>query len=203
MIRSRQGHPKPARRSPATSDRDDADNGLYVASVEKAFRVLEALNRAGRPVGLSEVRAADWFWQKCDTAFSLYTSGHSDMSIRMRPPSHIASRPRCLSSGALISVPTSFAIRLGRSSRPRTASADETVNLTVLDREDVVYVLRFPESSRRQRQPAVGSRLPAYCTAPGRVDSRHTWKGARRRRSWRAHHARRRRPIPLPEKPLF
>jgi IclR family pca regulon transcriptional regulator len=29
--------------------------------------------------------------------------------------------------------------------------------------------LAFPEPSRRQRQSCVGSRLPAYCTAPGRV----------------------------------
>src|SRR5258707_3807325 len=52
MVRSRPGRPKSSRKSAVRSNGDDADNGLYVGSVEKAFRVLEALNRAGRPVGL-------------------------------------------------------------------------------------------------------------------------------------------------------
>jgi len=45
----------------------------------------------------------------------------------------------------------------------------ETVNLTVLDREDVVYVLRFPSRHVVSVNLAIGSRLPAYCTAPGRA----------------------------------
>ena len=43
------------------------------------------------------------------------------------------------------------------------------MNLTVLDREDVVYVLRFPSQHAVSVDLAVGSRLPAYCTAPGRA----------------------------------
>jgi IclR family pca regulon transcriptional regulator len=168
MIRSRQGHPKPARRSPASSDRDDADNGLYVTSVEKAFRVLEALNRAGRPVGLSGLVPLTGFGRSATQRFlfTLRALGYVNQDATAKSYSL---SPKMLEFGRAY-LSADF---IRDQARPFLETANresgETVNLTVLDREDVVYVLRFPSRHVVSVNLAVGSRLPAYCTAPGRV----------------------------------
>jgi DNA-binding IclR family transcriptional regulator len=46
---------------------------------------------------------------------------------------------------------------------------EETINLTVLDGIDVIYILRFPSKHVVSVNLTVGTRLPAFCTAPGRV----------------------------------
>ena len=46
---------------------------------------------------------------------------------------------------------------------------EETINLTVLDGADVAYILRFPSKHVVSVNLTVGTRLPAFCTAPGRV----------------------------------
>jgi len=45
----------------------------------------------------------------------------------------------------------------------------ETVNLTLLSGNEVVYVLRYPSRHAVSVNLQIGSRLPAYCTAPGRA----------------------------------
>src|SRR3546814_20396963 len=48
-------------------------------------------------------------------------------------------------------------------------TCEETINLTVLHRGEVVYILRFPSRHVVSVNLHIGSRLPAYCTAPGRA----------------------------------
>jgi DNA-binding IclR family transcriptional regulator len=46
---------------------------------------------------------------------------------------------------------------------------EETVNLTILDGTNVTYILRYPSKHVVSVNLSVGTRLPAFCTAPGRV----------------------------------
>ncbi len=52
-------------------------------------------------------------------------------------------------------------------------TSGETVNLTVLDGQEVVYVLRYVTHHVVSVNLQIGSRLPAYCTAPGRAMLAH------------------------------
>lgn len=45
----------------------------------------------------------------------------------------------------------------------------EHVNLSILDRADVIYILRVPGRARRQQPSFVGGRMPSFCTSNGRV----------------------------------
>ena len=168
MIRTRQVRFKAARRRAASSDSEEADNGLYVASVEKAFRVLEALNRVGRPVGLSEVVPLTGFGRSATQRFlfTLRALGYVNQDTATK--SYNLS-PKMLEFGRAY-LSADF---IRDQARPFLDAANresgETVNLTVLDREDVVYVLRFPSRHVVSVNLAIGSRLPAYCTAPGRA----------------------------------
>lgn len=46
---------------------------------------------------------------------------------------------------------------------------EETVNLTVLDGHEIVFVTRFLSRHLLNTDVIIGSRLPAFCTAPGRA----------------------------------
>ncbi|SHG74740.1 IclR family transcriptional regulator [Bradyrhizobium erythrophlei] len=168
MIRSRPGRPRAESRSAAPCGSDNADSGLYVASVEKAFRVLEALNRAGRPVGLSGLAPLTGFGRSATQRFlfTLRALGYVNQDATTKSYSLA---PKMLEFGRAY-LSADF---IRDQARPFLDAANresgEMVNLTVLDREDVVYVLRFPSRHVVCVNLAVGSRLPAYCTAPGRA----------------------------------
>lgn len=46
---------------------------------------------------------------------------------------------------------------------------EETINLTVLDGSEIVFVTRFLSRHLLNTDVIIGSRLPAFCTAPGRA----------------------------------
>jgi IclR family pca regulon transcriptional regulator len=50
-----------------------------------------------------------------------------------------------------------------------TAAVGESCSVSVLDGEDIVYVLRVPMEKIMSINLGVGSRLPAHCTSMGRV----------------------------------
>jgi PcaR/PcaU/PobR family beta-ketoadipate pathway transcriptional regulator len=168
MVRSRLGGSRPERRSAVSSEGEDADNGLYVASVEKAFRVLEALDRAGRPVGLSELAPLTGFGRSATQRF-LFTLRALGYVNQDGTTKSYSLSPKMLEFGRAY-LSADF---IREQARPfldvANRESGETVNLTILDREDVVYVLRFPSHHVVSVNLAVGSRLPAYCTAPGRA----------------------------------
>jgi DNA-binding IclR family transcriptional regulator len=45
----------------------------------------------------------------------------------------------------------------------------EHMNLSILDRGDVIYVVRVPGTERREQPGLVGGRMPSFCTSNGRV----------------------------------
>lgn len=168
MVRSRARPSEAKKRSAAPPDDSDTENTLYVASVEKAFRVLEALNKIGRPVGLAALAPVTGLGRSATQRFlfTLRALGYVSQDATTKAYSLSS---RMLEFGrAYLSAES-----IRDQARPFLAAANgesgETVNLTVLDREDVVYILRFPSHHVVSVNLAVGSRLPAYCTAPGRA----------------------------------
>ena len=146
----------------------DKENGLFVASVEKAFRVLDAISDAKSELGLSEVAARTGIGKSAAQRF-LYTLQALGYLNQDAVSKGIACHPSCW----LCRVRTSRADALKEKAHAILEEAnrrcEETINLTVLDGTEVTYILRFPSKHVVSVNLTVGTRLPAFCTAPGRV----------------------------------
>lgn len=146
----------------------DRDNPLFVTSVEKGMRVLSELAAARRPLSLAEIATASGMGRSAAQrfVFTLKALGYIDQETTTR---HYVLSPRILQfADAYVSrdaVQQIAAPILDAANR----ECEETVNLSVLDGDEVVFVLRFPSHHVVSVDLHVGSRLPAYCTSPGRV----------------------------------
>jgi IclR family pca regulon transcriptional regulator len=146
----------------------DKENGLFVASVEKAFRVLDAISDAKTELGLSEVAARTGIGKSAAQRFlyTLQALGYLNQDAVSRGY-RLSSKMLALSGSyvrADILKEKAHAILEEANRR-----CEETINLTVLDGTEVTYILRFPSKHVVSVNLAVGTRLPAFCTAPGRV----------------------------------
>lgn len=144
---------------------EPAEGGLYVQSVEKAFAVLHAF--AGRSrMGLTEVAAATGLDRSAAQRF-LHTlerlgylrkdprSRQFELTVRM-----LELGRHYIAGSALVERAQPFLLHLSR-------QTEEAVNLTVLDGAEIVYVARLLSRHAIAMNLSTGSRLPAYCTAPG------------------------------------
>ena len=158
--------PAPPRRAAAPNPAAPGDDPLYVQSVEKAFRVLEAVGRGQPGMGLTELAAAAGMDRSAAQRFShtLERLGYLRKDPRTR---RYALTPRALDLGAmyirsspLVDRALPYLIELSR----RT---EEAVSLSLLDGLEIVYVARLLSRNAMHANIIIGSRLPAFCTAPG------------------------------------
>lgn len=161
-----------SRLPPASGEEGEAGNDLYVASVEKAFRVLDVLNKNGSPINQSDMVPLT----------GLGKSGTQRFLFTLRALGYINQDPATKAyslSSKMLEFGRNYlgadAIREKAASHLDAANREsgETCNLTILDRNEVVYILRFPSRHVVSVDLSVGSRLPAYCTAPGRAILAH------------------------------
>jgi DNA-binding IclR family transcriptional regulator len=149
-----------ARKPPNTED------ALYVQSVEKAFRVLFAIGRSEAPIGLTQLAAASGLDRSAAQRFShtLEKLGYLRKDPRKR---RFALTPRALEIGAMY-LHSATLVERGRPWLSKLCRrTGETVSLTVLDGTDVLYLLRRHADTVTRAQVTIGSRLPAFCSAPG------------------------------------
>jgi IclR family pca regulon transcriptional regulator len=145
-----------------------SDNGLFVASVEKAFRVLSLFADARGDLGLTHVAARSGIGRSASQRF-LYTL--TSLGYLNQDPSSKAYRL----SSKLLALSQSYpcADVLKERAYPILEAAnracEETINLTILEGTDVTYILRFESKHVLSVNLVVGMKLPAFCTAPGRV----------------------------------
>jgi DNA-binding IclR family transcriptional regulator len=143
------------------------EDGLFVNSVEKAFRVLGAFG-AARSMGLSEIAEASGLDRSAAQRFThtLERLGylrkdprtrHYELTVRTLDLGY-----RYIRSSALVERAAPYLLDLSR-------ATEEAVSLTVLDGIEIVYVSRLLSRHMLNTNVQVGSRLPAYCTAPGRA----------------------------------
>lgn len=142
--------------------------GLFVASVAKAFRVLETFAEPKSKLSLTEVAERSGIGRSAAQRI-LYTLSSIGYLVQDSQDRNYRLSPK------LLALTRSYAMTdlLQAKARDVLESAnrqcEETINLTVLDDTEVVYVLRFPSKHVVSVNLTVGTRLPAFCTAPGRV----------------------------------
>jgi len=150
----------------ATGPKAREDDALYVRSIEKAFRVLRAFGAGRRSMSLAQIAAAT----------DLDKSGAQRFTHTLERLGYLRKDPETkrfalairvldlgyhyLRSSALAERAFPYLMHLSR-------ATEETVSLTVLDDTEIVYVSRFMSRHMLNTDVMVGSRLPAYCTAPG------------------------------------
>ncbi|SFO82588.1 transcriptional regulator, IclR family [Paracoccus pantotrophus] len=143
-------------------------DSLMVQSVAKAFRVLEAFDSDHPSMTLSQIS------QECGmdlSAAQRFTHTLTALGYLTRDP-----KTRQFELGVK-SLELSFhytrASRLVDRAIPilqhLSKQCDETVNLTVLDGTEIVFISRFMSRHVLNTDVIIGTRLPAYCTAPGRA----------------------------------
>ena len=141
-------------------------SSLFVNSVEKAMRVLTAFDGSKRHLTLSQIAAliemdlssAQRFTYTLTTLGYLRKDEASktyELSPRLFDFTY-----HYLASSELIYRATPYLQQLSK-------ETEETTNITVLDGSDIVFALRFVSRHVLNPNVIVGTRLPAYCTAPG------------------------------------
>jgi DNA-binding IclR family transcriptional regulator len=137
-----------------------------VQSVEKAFRVLEAFDPEHATMGLVQIAKAT----KLDkSAAQRFTHTLEKLGYLRKDPEnkHFELTPRALKLGhnftrssPLIERAVPYLLYLSK-------TTEETVSLTVRDDTEIVFVLRFLSRQVLNPDVTIGTRMPAYCTAPG------------------------------------
>ena len=164
--------PKAARKRNTSAARlpaeaaDPTASSLYVQSVEKAMKVLTAFDGSKRQLSLSEIAASTGFDMSATQRFT-YTLAALGYLFKDPDSRKYELSPRLLdftyhylTSNDLVSRATPYLQQLG-------SETEEATNLTVLDDTDIVFVLRIVSRNVFNAHVITGSRLPAYCTAPG------------------------------------
>lgn len=144
---------------------EDEDR-LMVGSVEKAFRVLHAFDGTRQSLGLSQIAAAAGLNLSAAQRFThtLVKLGYLDkdpetkrfrLSVRVLEFAYSYRR-----SNVLVERAVPYMAHLNK-------SQEETVNLSLLDGTEVIVVARFMSRHILNTDVITGTRLPAFCTAPG------------------------------------
>jgi IclR family transcriptional regulator, pca regulon regulatory protein len=144
------------------------DDPLYVRSVEKGFRVLAAFGSGRATLSLAQIALET----KLDkSAAQRFTHTLARLGYLRKDPDtkRFELTTRALDLGyhytrasPLVERSLPYLMHLSR-------DTEETVSLTVLDGNEIVYVSRFMSRYMLNTNIIIGSRLPAYCTAPGRA----------------------------------
>ena len=146
----------------------EADSPLFMGSIAKCFQVLEALNTAGRAVGLTELAQLA----------GLDRSGVQRVTHTLRVLGYLRQDPatkafrlsgRMLEFGHTVLATNEVRERAQPHLEALNRRSSETVNLLELEGDEIVYVSRFPSMHAVSVDLHVGSRLPAFCTAAGRA----------------------------------
>jgi len=149
-----------------SAETDGQADPLMVGSVAKAFRVLDVFDPTRPSLSLTQLAAATDLDKSATQRFahSLVKLGF----LRKDPetkrfelaPRNLDLGYRYLSTNRTLDRAMPYLLQLSK-------ETEETVNLTMLDGTDIVYLARFVSRHVLSIDVMVGTRLPAYCTAPG------------------------------------
>lgn len=143
-------------------------DNLMVRSVEKAFKVLEAFNVTNADLSLSQISALVGLDKSAVQRFThtLMQLGYltrDPLTKRYQLGVRVLERAGVyISNDKIINKAMPVLLHLSK-------ETEETVNMTFLDGHEIIFVVRFMSRHVLGTNVVVGTRLPAYCTAPGRA----------------------------------
>jgi IclR family pca regulon transcriptional regulator len=154
------------KKRPNRGARTRQSDPLMVASVEKAFRVLNVFGPGRHELSLSQI--AEFTGMDISGAqrftHTLLTLGYltkdSDTRRLSLTPKALDLASHFLGSHRLVINAMPYLMHLSK-------ETEETVNLTLLDNTEIIFVARFMSRHLLNTDVVIGTRMPAYCTAPG------------------------------------
>jgi len=145
---------------------DGARAAHYVQSLERGLAVIRAFGADTPSLTLSEVARATGLTRAATRRF-LLTLG--DLGYVRSDGRHFALTPRVLELGYSFLSGLGFPdVALPHLER-LVAQVDESSEASVLDGEDIVYVVRVPSTAVMTLAVNVGGRMPAHATSMGKV----------------------------------
>jgi IclR family pca regulon transcriptional regulator len=144
----------------------EVDDRYYLGSVGRAVSLLDYLARVQRPQKLADL-VAGLGWNK-PMVYRLVRTLETHGAVRAHRDGYVLGPlVIALGQGALA------AIQLPELARPHLERLhnefNETINLSILDGDEIVILQRVETREILGLRLSVGSRLPAYCTSVGHV----------------------------------
>lgn len=142
------------------------DDALMVNSVEKAFRVLSAFGRQHQTLNLSQVASETGMDVSAAQRFThtLTRLGYLHKDAQTKRFELTAKTLdlgyHFVRSSRLLDRAMPYLMHLSK-------ETEETVNLTVRDGTEIIFVSRFLSRHVLNTDVIIGTRMPAYATAPG------------------------------------
>ena len=139
----------------------------FIKSVNKAFKVLQSIAEANRPLTLSEI-ALSIPTDKTSATRLCYTLTelgfiHRDINKRYYPT------PKVLTLGTSIISGLDW-VELCRHYLERLfEELEKTINLCVLEGEEILYLIRIRKEKYLPFDIRMGTKLPLHCTAMGKA----------------------------------
>jgi len=143
-------------------------DALYVQSVEKAFTVLAIFNAQHRALSLSDVTKLTGYSKSSAQRFC-YTLEKLGFLRRSFNSSDYELSAKTTEIGARF-IESNHLVRRARPYLHNLSLKTQgSTTLSILDKNEVVFVSRFLGKDVLDTTVTVGSRLPIYCTASGRA----------------------------------
>lgn len=142
------------------------DDALMVNSVEKAFRVLSAFGRQHQTLNLSQVASETGMDVSAAQRFThtLTKLGYLHKDAQTKRFELTAKTLdlgyHFVRSSRLLDRAMPYLMHLSK-------ETEETVNLTVREETEIIFVSRFLSRHVLNTDVIIGTRMPAYATAPG------------------------------------
>jgi IclR family pca regulon transcriptional regulator len=150
----------------ATAETGAADSSLFVQSVAKAIQVLRVFDGTRRHLSLAQIAQIAGLDRSAAQRFThtLQQLGYlaKDPQTRLYEltPRTLEFGYSFIRSSDLVERAMPYLLHLSK-------ETEETTNLTLLDDLDIVFVSRFMSRHGLGTDVIIGTRLPAFCTAPG------------------------------------
>lgn len=149
-------------------DSETESSGLYVNSVEKAFRVLECFRNARNPLTMGQIATQTGYTKSAvqRSVFTLMELGY----LARNSEGGLQSGSKCLDLAFQFLQPnpliaTAYPILL----KIRDTTGERT-NLSFFDGSTLVYAIRLQSTKDYGYMTSlIGRRLPTFCTAGGRA----------------------------------
>jgi IclR family pca regulon transcriptional regulator len=142
------------------------DSSLFVQSVEKAAGVLSVFTGEQPTLSLSEIARKSGLDMSAAQRF-VYTLRVIGLISRDESTRRYRLTPKLLHFGYSYLRSSDLVNRCTPHLLELNNKTSETTNLTVLEGVEIVFVMRLLSRHVANFDTIVGSRLPAYCTAPG------------------------------------
>jgi DNA-binding IclR family transcriptional regulator len=146
----------------------DSDDPLFVASLEKGMRVLDAFRDASDSLGLTDIASITGLGKSAAQRF-IHTWERMGYLIKDPASRRYRLGPRVvelgyffLRSDRLVSMAAPHLVAL----RDRCGLA---VHMSVLAGTDMIYLLRLPSRQLTLAEMLPGRRMPAWCNSGGRM----------------------------------